>query len=245
MNVSTPGTQAITTLPRFADESERIVKILKKYAVKDLQQLMGISPKLAELNVIRFADWDSPASETKVCPALFAFQGEVYAGLDATSLSTKGLAFAQSHLRILSGLYGLLRPLDLIHAYRLEMGSPLNIGKHKNLYSYWGTKISDALLQDMKEQGDDILINLASGEYFKSVNSKTLKARVITPEFRDKKGDQYKMISFFAKKARGLMTRYICEFGLTEIEQLKSFSEEGYIYNPHLSAGNTLTFTRE
>jgi len=186
-----------------------------------------------------------PFSPDNARQAILAFNGDVYTGLDANSFSDTDFSFAQQHFRILSGLYGLLKPLDLMQAYRLEMGTRLDNVRGNNLYQFWGDIITKELNQALTEQGDNILVNLASNEYFKAVNKKTLKAEIITPQFKDWKNDQYKMISFFAKKARGLMARFIIQNQLTDIEQLKTFDLAGYEFNADLTQGNEWVFTRK
>ena len=202
---------------------------------------MDISPKLAELNRERFQDF---GKQDKIAAA-FAFAGDTYKGLDIKTMSSDDILWAQKHLRILSGLYGLLKPLDLMQAYRLEKGTKLDTARGKNLYEFWGDIITNHLNDALAAQGDDTLINLASNEYFKSVKKKALNANIITPSFKDWKNGQYKMISFFAKKARGLMARYIIENKLTQVEALKSFNYGGYQYNEELSKNNDWVFTRK
>jgi hypothetical protein len=206
---------------------------------------MGISDKLAGLNAARFGEWATPFTQENARQAILAFNGDVYTGLDAKSFSEKDFAFAQQHMRILSGLYGLLKPLDLMQAYRLEMGKKLDNDRGSNLYQFWGDIITEHLNAAIEAQGDNVLINLASNEYFKSVKKKSLKAEVITPAFKDWKNGQYKMISFFAKKARGLMARYIIENQITDVEQLKGFDVAGYQYSTELSKANDWVFTRK
>ena len=231
--------------PELLSESEILMAECVKLSPAELSSLMGISDKLAGLNAARFGEWSTPFSADNARQAVLAFNGDVYTGLDAASLSEQDFAFAQSHMRILSGLYGLLKPLDLMQAYRLEMGTKLSNVRGKNLYEFWGTLITDKLNEALEQQGDNVLINLASTEYFKSVKKKQLSADIITPSFKDWKNGQYKMISFFAKKARGLMARYIIQNQLTEVEQLKRFDLAGYQYSEELSKGNDWVFTRK
>ncbi|MBV1929705.1 MAG: peroxide stress protein YaaA, partial [Gammaproteobacteria bacterium] len=207
--------------------------------------LMKISDKLGNLNFDRFLSWDRKFTPDNAKQALLAFKGDVYTGLDAESLSGDDLLWAQDHLRILSGLYGLLRPLDLMQAYRLEMGTKLANGRGKDLYQFWGSQITDALNQQQADESLPVLVNLASNEYFKSVQSKQLNAEIITPVFKDWKGDKYKIISFYAKKARGLMVAYIVRNRLSDVEQIKNFDSEGYVYNPAMSSAREWVFTRE
>lgn len=233
------------TQPELLEHSQQLIERCVKLSPVDISNLMGISDKLAGLNAARFGQWSQPFTTDNARQAVLAFNGDVYTGLDAASFSEQDFSFAQKHMRILSGLYGLLKPLDLMQAYRLEMGTKLDNSRGSNLYQFWGELITDKLNQALKEQGDEVLINLASNEYFKSVKKKSLNAEIITPAFKDWKNDQYKMISFFAKKARGLMARYIIQNQLTSIEQLKSFDLGGYQYNESLSKGNDWVFTRK
>lgn len=205
-------------------------------------ELMDISEKLAELNWQRNQDWTLPFSLENARQAVFAFDGDVYTGLDVYSLPTEKLSVLQDKLRILSGLYGLLKPLDLMQAYRLEMGTSIAIGTKKNLYEYWKKTITDALNKEL--ENEELFINLASNEYFIAVDLKKLKVPVITPEFKDYKDGKLKMISFFAKKARGLMVRYIIDNNVETLEELKNFNYEGYAFDANLSSENKLVFTR-
>ncbi len=231
--------------PELLEHSQLLIKQCKKLTPADISSLMGISDKLAGLNAARFGEWATPFTQENARQAILAFNGDVYTGLDAKSFSEKDFAFAQQHMRILSGLYGLLKPLDLMQAYRLEMGKKLDNDRGSNLYQFWGDIITEHLNAAIEAQGDKVLINLASNEYFKSVKKKSLKAEVITPAFKDWKNGQYKMISFFAKKARGLMARYIIENQITDVEQLKGFDVAGYQYSTELSKANDWVFTRK
>ena len=231
--------------PELLEHSQLLIKQCKKLTPADISSLMGISDKLAGLNAARFGEWATPFTQENARQAILAFNGDVYTGLDAKSFSEKDFAFAQQHMRILSGLYGLLKPLDLMQAYRLEMGKKLDNDRGSNLYQFWGDIITEHLNTAIEAQGDNVLINLASNEYFKSVKKKSLKAEVITPAFKDWKNGQYKMISFFAKKARGLMARYIIENQITDVEQLKGFDVAGYQYSTELSKANDWVFTRK
>ncbi|MCV9385786.1 peroxide stress protein YaaA [Reichenbachiella ulvae] len=232
------------TFPRFPKETKELISVLKEKKVEDLQSLMSLSENLAQLNVERYNSFKAAHNEKNSKTCLHAFKGDVYLGLEAETLDDKGLNFAQEHLRILSGLYGLLRPLDLIQPYRLEMGTKLAFDNHKTLYSFWEDKIAKLLLRDLKKQGDDIVLNLASNEYFKSVDRKALKATVINTEFKDFKNGQYKIISFFAKRARGLMARYIIDHQINDIESLKGFNYDGYYFDPKESSDTNLAFKR-
>jgi uncharacterized protein len=230
------------TEPQFLDKANTIQKTLKKKKPKDLMELMDISEKLADLNWQRNQDWALPFTPENARPAVYAFNGDVYTGLDAYTIPTDKLDVLQDQLRILSGLYGILRPLDLMQEYRLEMGTSIAIGTKKNLYEFWKKTITDALNKELTK--DELFINLASNEYFSAVDTKSLKVPVITPEFKDYKDGKLKMISFFAKKARGLMVRYIIDTHAKTIEDLKGFNYEGYAFDANLSKGNTLVFTR-
>ena len=226
----------------FLKNSELIQKTLKNKQPKELMELMHISEKLADLNWKRNQEWSVPFSKENARPAVFAFDGDVYSGLDAYSLSTEKIAVLQDKLRILSGLYGVLKPLDLMQPYRLEMGTSIAIGTKKNLYEFWKKTITDALNKELLK--GELFLNLASNEYFSAVDIKALKVPVITPEFKDYKDGKLKMISFFAKKARGMMVRYIIDTNAETIEDLKGFNYEGYAFDANLSKGNTLVFTR-
>lgn len=233
------------TQPSLLEHSQSLIDTCVKLTPAEIASLMSISDKLAGLNAARFAQWQQPFTPDNARPAVLAFNGDVYGGLDAKTFSEEDFAFAQEHMRILSGLYGLLKPLDLMQAYRLEMGTKLENSKGKNLYEFWEHIITDALNKALAAQGDDVLINLASNEYFKAVKKKKLAANVITPAFKDWKNGQYKMISFYAKKARGLMARYIIQNRLTGVEQLKGFDLGGYQYSEEFSKGNDWVFTRK
>ncbi|WP_130736227.1 peroxide stress protein YaaA [Flavobacterium sp. J27] len=226
----------------FLSKSETIHKTLKKKKPKQLMDLMSISEKLAELNWQRNQDWQTPFTTENARPAVYAFNGDVYVGLDAYTIPVDQLDVLQDKLRILSGLYGVLKPLDLIQPYRLEMGTSLAIGSKKNLYEFWKKPITDALNKELSK--GELFLNLASNEYFSAVDTKALKVPVITPEFKDYKDGKLKMISFFAKKARGLMVRYIIDTKAETIEDLKKFNYEGYAFDANLSKGNKLVFTR-
>ncbi|HEX5793122.1 MAG TPA: peroxide stress protein YaaA [Rheinheimera sp.] len=232
------------TQPAMLSYSQQLAELCKCLTPADLSSLMHISDKLAGLNAARFAQWQLPFTEKNAKPALFAFNGDVYQGLDAASLTDADIAFAQQHLRILSGLYGVLRPLDLMQAYRLEMGTKLANPNGKDLYAFWQDSITVELNQQLSQLQSDVVVNLASQEYFKAVKPKLLKAQLITPVFKDFKNGQYKIISFFAKKARGLMARYIIQQRLTSAEQLKGFDLAGYQFSAAQSSANELVFLR-
>ncbi len=228
----------------FLQESQHLIDILRGYSVEQIADLMKLSDKLAQLNYDRYQAWTPKITKDNAKQALFAFKGDVYAGLDADSLSKDDIDFAQEHLRMLSGLYGLLRPLDLMIPYRLEMGTALHNPRGKNLYEFWGDIITDGLNAQLAAQGDDVLLNLASNEYFKSVRPKQLQARIITPQFKEKRDDDYRMIGIYAKKARGLMSRFIIRDRLSDPEDIKAFDYAGYAWNEALSKGDTWVFTR-
>jgi cytoplasmic iron level regulating protein YaaA (DUF328/UPF0246 family) len=244
LDYDTPVKTKKFTTPDFLDDSAELISILRKYSAMDLAELMHLSMNLAELNFERYYQWKQDYSKEEAKQCLLAFKGDVYAGMDAESFSAKDLDFAQSHLRILSGLYGLLRPLDLMMPYRLEMGTRLENARGKNLYEFWGDTITSAINKQLKAQKDDILINLASNEYFKSVKPKQIKGRIITPQFKENKNGTYKMIGIYAKKARGLMSRFILLNRLKNPEDIKGFDYEGYQINEDLSKGDQWVFTR-
>lgn len=234
-----------TTQPRLLECTAELIDVMRTKSVDDVKDLMSISRQLAGLNVHRYKQYNQEHTEENSQPSVFAFNGDVYQGLQAQTFDEGKLEFAQKHLRILSGLYGLLRPLDLIQPYRLEMGTKLAFDDYKTLYQYWDHTILDLLLDDLKEQGDDIIVNLASNEYFKSIDKKDIAARVIDVEFKDLKNDKYKIVSFYAKKARGLMSRYIIENAISDPEELKGFDYKGYYYDASESSENKLAFKRD
>ena len=244
LDYETPATTESFSIPDYLEKSSELVKVLKQKSFLDLMELMQVSQKIAELNVERFNQWKLPFSTENAKQAVLSFKGDVYTSLDASALSENRLAYTQSHLRILSGLYGLLRPLDLMQPYRLEMGLKLATKKGENLYQFWGEKITDALNVLLAKQDEPVLINLASNEYFKSVQKKNLDGRLITPEFKDWKNGKYKMISFFAKKARGLMVRYAIDHNIQKAEVLQNFDYDGYHFNLELSRADKWVFSR-
>lgn len=233
------------TQPRLLDDSARLIEEARKLSASQLGQLMHISEKLSQLNVDRFRDWQADFDLHNARQAIYAFTGDVYTGLDATSLSAAEIKFAQQHLRMLSGLYGLLRPLDLMMPYRLEMGTKLKNERGDNLYQFWGDRITERLREDMQAEKSKILVNLASDEYYKSVNEKILDCEIIKPVFLDQKNGKYKVISFYAKKARGLMSRFIIQNKLKKIEQLKDFNVDGYYFDAENSNDQELVFKRD
>ena len=230
------------TQPLFLKESRQVHKVLKEKNPAELSDLMSISDKLADLNWNRNQEWKTPFTIENARPAVFTFDGDVYTGLKAYSIPIEKLKTLQDHLRILSGLYGLLKPLDLIQAYRLEMGTKLYVEDSKNLYEFWKTTITKALNKELTE--GELFINLASTEYFSVIDVKALKVPVITPEFKDYKNGKLKIISFFAKKARGMMVRYIIDTNAKTIDDLKGFNYDGYQFDANLSKENHLIFTR-
>jgi cytoplasmic iron level regulating protein YaaA (DUF328/UPF0246 family) len=230
------------TEPLFLKESRLVHKVLKDKKPNDLSILMSISDKLADLNWKRNQDWKTPFTVSNARPAIYTFDGDVYIGLDAYSIPEKKIAVLQDRLRILSGLYGLLKPLDLMQAYRLEMGTKLPIGESKNLYEFWKPIVTKELNNELEE--GELFVNLASIEYFLAIDVKALKVPVITPEFKDYKNGKLKIISFFAKKARGMMVRYIIDTDSQTIEDLKGFNYDGYQFDANLSKGTHLVFTR-
>ncbi|WP_299943227.1 peroxide stress protein YaaA [uncultured Microbulbifer sp.] len=234
-----------TTQPDFLAESAALVKALRTLSPQQISSLMKVSDKLGALNYDRFQTWKRPFTDRNARPALLAFKGDVYTGLEAESLGRRDFAYAQKHLRMLSGLYGLLRPLDLMQPYRLEMGTRFENARGKNLYEFWGDRITLALNQQLHSLKSRELVNLASNEYFKSVQSGALDAEVITPHFKDLKNGQYKIISFFAKKARGMMSRWAIDQRVKKAQTLKDFTMAGYRYSPKMSDQRDWVFTRD
>jgi len=230
----------------FLDKSKELVDVLKTYSPSQISKLMKISLDLGTLNCERYQDWKRPFKVENAKQSIFAFTGDVYKGLDAVSMSEKNLKFSQKHFRILSGLYGMLKPLDLIQAYRLEMGTKMQFSEqHSNLYSFWNETLTDKLNSELKETKSSYILNLASNEYAKAINFKNIQAEVISPVFKDWKNGEYKIISFYAKKARGLMGRYFIDNELSCPEELKAFDYEGYTFDPNLSKDKPFTFTRK
>lgn len=233
-----------STQARFLDESEYLMSYLKKMKTKAIGKLMKLSPNLAELNYERFQQWEKTHNENNSKQAVLTFNGDAYLGLNASDFEAEDFDFAQDHLRILSGLYGLLKPADLIQPYRLEMGKKLNTKKHDNLYGFWGNKLCEQLNKDIEESGSPYLVNVASNEYFRAAVAKQIKAKIITCEFKERKGDEYKAIMVFAKKARGMMSRFIIKNKINNPEDLIAFDMDGYVYNPKMSNDYNLVFTR-
>ena len=241
LDFDTPPQTNTFSQPRFLQQSQQLIDVLRQLSPEQIAGLMKLSDKLAGLNAARYSDWQPPFSLDNAKQALLAFKGDVYSGLAAESLDETGMTFAQRHLRILSGLYGVLRPLDLIQPYRLEMGTKLNTPQGKDLYQFWGSQLRESLQREESE----LLINLASNEYFKAVQAKQFNARIITPVFKDWKSGQYKIISFYAKKARGLMSRFIIDHQITDAEQIKQFDREGYRFNADMSTADDWVFIRD
>jgi len=230
---------------QLLEQSELLIKHCQQLSPADIASLMKLSDKLAGLNAARFGQWQTPFTKENAKQAIFAFQGDVYVGLGAQELTDDDLHFAQQNLRILSGLYGVLRPLDLMQAYRLEMGTKLENSRGTNLYQFWGNLVTDNINQSLAANDSQFLINLASTEYFKVIKTKDIKAKIITPVFKDYKNGQYKIISFFAKKARGLMVRYMIDKRVSTPEQLQQFDYDGYQFDQSLSSDKELVFTRK
>lgn len=244
LDYSQPSEAQTFTQPLLLEHSEQLLKDLRLLSPEDICSLMGLSDKLGALNYERFQEWQTPFSTDNAKQAILAFKGDVYQGLDADNMSADELRWAQDNLRILSGLYGLLRPLDLMQPYRLEMGTKFANQRGANLYQFWGDIITAQLNKLFPTSAQSVLVNLASNEYFKSVQPKNINAKIITPVFMDQKGDKYKIISFFAKRARGLMSAFIIKNKITDAEQLKTFNVDGYSFNSAMSEGNKWVFCR-
>ncbi|MEM7101777.1 MAG: peroxide stress protein YaaA [Bacteroidota bacterium] len=232
------------SLPRLLSESNGLVDVLKKKSKRQLKTLMSVSDQIAEVNVERFQSFSTPFLPENAKPAIYSFKGDVYRGLEAETLSEKEIEYAQKHIRILSGLYGILKPLDLMQPYRLEMGTRLKIRRKKNLYEYWDGKITELINQDIEQIKQPVIINLASNEYFKSVKKKDLNGRLISIGFKENRNGVLKMISFNAKRARGLMCRWAAKHNAQKPEDLLEFDYEDYKFNPELSDDNNWLFTR-
>ena len=241
LDYDTPVRTTLHSQPLFVEQAAELISVLREKSAEDVASLMKLSDALAELNVARYAEWQPEFDTQNARQAILAFNGDVYEGLRAPELSDKDLEWAQKHVFLLSGLYGVLRPLDLMRPYRLEMGTRLKTNKGSNLYEFWGSRIADFL----NEQGDEVVLNLASEEYFKAVDRKALKAQVVQCVFQELKGDSWKIISFHAKRARGLMARYVVDHRVDKPEGLKGFAEEGYRYAADASKPDRLVFRRE
>ena len=239
-----PLTQKLAvTQASFLPQAQDLIQQLQPLTPADIGQLMHLSDALSELNFERFQSWQLPMGEAAK-PALFLFKGDVYQGIEVETLPAEGLSYLQNHLAILSGLYGALKPLDLMLPYRLEMGTAFQNSKGKNLYAFWGNQVTNWVNQALSQSGSSVLVNLASSEYFKVVQPKAIKGQIITPIFKDWKNGQYKIISFYAKKARGLMARYAADQQIENVEDLKGFNYDGYAFNANLSSEKDWVFTR-
>ncbi|NKB61290.1 MAG: peroxide stress protein YaaA [Gammaproteobacteria bacterium] len=245
LDYESPLSTQLISEPDYLSHSTELIDVLSGYSPLKLEKLMKISPKLAELNMERYLTWHTPFTQDNARQAALAFKGDVYVGLDAVTISDEDWGWAQNHLRILSGLYGLLKPLDLIQPYRLEMGTRLKNSRGKNLYEFWGDEISAGLNQQLASINSDVLVNLASNEYFKSVRLSALNGKVLTPVFKDWKNGSYKMISFYAKKARGLMSRWIIENRIHNANDLIDFNVDGYRYDSKSSSVGSPVFLRK
>lgn len=244
LDYETPPVTRKHTKPAMLGEAELLAGQLKQLAPRDISRLMGISDKLGVLNYDRYQNWKPPFTIGNARQAMLAFNGDVYTGLNAGGFSEEDFSFAQERLRILSGLYGVLRPLDLMQPYRLEMGTRLSNERGRDLYAFWGDKITGVLNKQLRKLKTDVLVNLASNEYFKSVNPAMLEAEIVTPVFKDWKNGQYKIISFYAKRARGLMSAFIIKNQITDRQKISQFNSDGYQFSQTLSKGNKLVFTR-
>lgn len=245
LDYETPAGDVPHTQPVFTAQSAQLIEVLRKKSPQDIASLMDLSDKLAALNVARYETWSTKFTAHNAKQAVLAFNGDVYDGLSARTLRPADLDWAQKHVAILSGLYGVLRPLDWMQPYRLEMGTTLKVGEAANLYQFWGTRIAEYLNQQLVAEKTPVVVNLASQEYFKSVDRKALKARVIECVFEDWKGGQYKIISFFAKKARGLMARYAITQRVDSPTKLQGFNLEGYAFEAAASEPDRLVFRRK
>ena len=245
LDYETPATTSDHTVPEFVEDSMILINQLKKMSLKDIAELMSLSDKLAALNVARYAEWSKKFTLTNSKQAILAFNGDVYEGLDAKSLDKKSLKFAQEHLRVLSGLYGILRPLDLMQAYRLEMGTSLKNNRGKDLYEFWDEKITLKIKGELEKHRVPVLLNLASDEYFKVIKPSVLGFDIISPIFQDEKDGKFKIISFYAKRARGLMARYIVDNKIDNPDELKNFDIEGYQFAPKESTLQKPVFRRK
>ncbi|MGF1685560.1 peroxide stress protein YaaA [Photobacterium japonica] len=245
LDYESPLATATYTQPELTAHSAALIEVCRELTPVDIASLMKVSDKIAGLNAARFAEWHPDFTPDNARQAILAFKGDVYTGLAAETLSEADFAYAQQHFRMLSGLYGLLRPLDLMQPYRLEMGTKLANPRGTNLYQFWGDIITDKLNVALAEQGDDVLVNLASNEYFKAVKPKKLAGKIITPVFKDAKNGTYKVISFYAKKARGMMARYLIENQIETVEGIQAFDVAGYYFVPAESTATELVFKRE
>lgn len=244
LDYDTPVPAIKSTRPDFLDQSEILIGTLRKKSPAQIKQLMGISDKLAALNHRRFQDFATPFTPANARPCIFAFRGDVYDGLQIETFDQKALERAQQHLRILSGLYGLLRPFDLMQPYRLEMGTKLPNPRGKNLYEFWGDRITEKINETLAGQKQKLVVNLASNEYFSAINTQKLEGTLITPTFKEQKGNDFKVIGLFAKKARGMMARHLLQHNITNVADMKQFSSAGYGFAASLSTPQEPVFTR-
>lgn len=245
LDYDSPVAADLHTKPDFLREASELIRELRKLSEGELAALMSISPKLAALNWERIRAWKPPFTLDNARPALFAFKGEVYRGFDLNAFDRADFEYAQKHLRVLSGLYGVLRPMDLMQPYRLEMGTDLITKRGRNLYEFWGQQIAEALNAAVEQSGTDLLVNLASKEYFQAVDLDRLRARVVTPVFKDGKPGKYRVLALFAKQARGTMSDYLIRERVRTIRKIREFRGMGYVWNEELSQGDELVFTRE
>ncbi|MDF1823886.1 MAG: peroxide stress protein YaaA [Verrucomicrobiales bacterium] len=245
LDFKTPLRSHRPSKPQFLTEADELIQVLRRKTRPQLQELMKLSEKLADLNYHRYQDWDASPTEDTARAAIYAFRGDVYTGFELDDYASDDLRYAQKHLRILSGLYGILRPLDLIQPYRLEMGTKLKTKKGNTLYDYWGEQLTGGLKKAIKQSETNVLVNLASTEYFKAVVPDKLEAEVITPQFKQLKNGTYKFLSFYGKKARGMMSDFMIRERINTPEGLKEFNREGYSYDVKLSEGNNWVFTRD
>jgi hypothetical protein len=245
LDVDTPPAIERHSIPEFLDDAEQLVKSLRRYSRPKLAELMGISERLADENHERYQQWRRPFSIDNAKQAVLAFRGDVYDGVDADSMSADDLDYAQDHLRILSGLYGVLRPLDLMRPYRLEMGTPLATKRGEDLYAFWGERITESLNEAMRAAETDLLVNLASNEYFKAVDPKKIDGRIITPAFKQRKGDDVRTVALYSKQARGSMANYLITKRIEDLSKLKRFRRDGYRYDADLSSDDAPVFVRD
>jgi len=233
-----------TTVPKFIGNSEELINVLQNFSMNELKSLFSVSENIAQLNYARYRDWYTPFSSRNSTPAILTFKGDVYEGLGAAGFNQPDFEFAQQHLRIMSGLYGILRPLDLMQPYLLEMGTNLEVRESKNLYEFWSQKITDELNYELSNSQNPVLVNLASQEYFKVIKQKNIKGTIITPVFKEQKGADFKVVAIYAKRARGLMSKFIVQHRIEDAEQLKQFDSEDYYYRSDMSTKTTMVFVR-
>ncbi len=245
LDYTTPPATDRYSEPDYLKASQQLINRVRRYSVLDIAEIMKVSSKIAELNFERFEQWHTPFTPSNARQAVLAFKGDVYSGLDAGSFSEADFDYAQQHLRILSGLYGVLRPLDLMQPYRLEMGRKIETDRGKNLYEFWGDTLTEGLNRQLQALGSDCLVNLASTEYFKAVKAEKLQGEIITPEFKDYKNGQYKVMGVYAKKARGMLSRYVIQKRMSDPEEMKTFAQDGYAFNEAMSTARRWVFSRK